>query len=105
MTALKHMFVLAALAATLSGCGGSDGNSSSGMASAPGSVPRGALLASPPAKVATLGPSDLLALLGGSALGKTFLQLAYTPACTITIYHLTYQPPIRTACSRRPPAP
>jgi len=51
----------------------------------------GALIDNPPAKVATLAPADLLALLAGSELGKTFLQLAYTPKCTITVYHLTYQ--------------
>jgi len=42
-------------------------------------------------KVTTLTPSDLQNLLAGSDLGKTFLQLAYTPQCTITVYHLTYQ--------------
>ena len=52
---------------------------------------RGALIANPPTKVATLAPSDLLTLLTGSDLGKTFLQLAYTPKCTLTVYHLTYQ--------------
>ena len=52
---------------------------------------RGDLIDKPPGKVATFAPSDLLALLGGSDLGKTFLQLAYTPKCTITVYRLTYQ--------------
>jgi hypothetical protein len=41
-------------------------------------------------KVKSFAPSDLLNLLAGSDLGKTFLQLAYTPECTITVYHLTY---------------
>ena len=41
--------------------------------------------------VATYSPSDLLTLLAGSDLGETFLQLAYTPKCTITVYHLSYQ--------------
>ena len=36
-------------------------------------------------------PTELLALLGGNDLGKTFLQLAYTPLCTITVYHMKYQ--------------
>jgi len=52
---------------------------------------RGALIDNPPVKVATFAPADLLTLLAGSDLGKTFLQLAYTPKCTITVYHLTYQ--------------
>ncbi len=51
---------------------------------------RGALINDPPSKVATYAPGDLLTLLTGSDLGKTFLQLAYTPLCTITVYHLTY---------------
>jgi hypothetical protein len=51
----------------------------------------GELLANPPAKVDTFTPSDLLTLLAGSDLGKTFLQLAYTPKCTLTVYHLTYE--------------
>ena len=51
----------------------------------------GTLIDNPPMKVMTLAPSDLLTLLAGSDLGKTFLQLAYTPKCTITVYHLTYQ--------------
>lgn len=60
--------------------------------STPAATPqRGDLIDNPPMKVATFGPSDLLTLLAGSDLGKTFLQLAYTPKCTITVYHLTYQ--------------
>ena len=51
---------------------------------------RGALIEDPPQKVATFAPDALLALLGGSDIGKTFLQLSYTPKCTITVYHLTY---------------
>jgi hypothetical protein len=57
----------------------------------PASPQRGDLIDNPPTKVATYAPSDLLQLLTGSDLGKTFLQLAYTPKCTITVYHLTYQ--------------
>jgi hypothetical protein len=78
-----------ALLGTLSACGGSDnGNSST---PAPAAMPqRGDLIDKPPAKVGTLAPSELLALLADSDLGKLFLQLAYTPKCTISVYHLTY---------------
>jgi Secretory lipase len=71
-------------------CGSKSG---SGTPSSPASAPpqRGALIQNPPATVASYSPSDLLTLLAGSDLGKTFLQLAYTPKCTITVYHLTYQ--------------
>ena len=43
---------------------------------------RGDLVNGPPTKVTTLAPSDLLALLGTSDLGKALLQLAYTPVCS-----------------------
>ncbi len=77
-------FVL--LASALAACGGGD-NHSSTMSATP---QRGALIEDPPQKVATFAPDALLALLGGSDLGKTFLQLSYTPKCTITVYHLVY---------------
>jgi Secretory lipase len=57
----------------------------------PATAQRGDLVNGPPTKVATLAPSDLLALLGMSDLGKALLQLAYTPKCTITVYHMTYE--------------
>jgi hypothetical protein len=81
------------LAAALAGCGSKGVSTSSTTGSMP-SAPapqRGDLVANPPAKVGTFAPSDLLTLLAGSDLGKTFLQLAYTPKCTLTVYHLTYQ--------------
>ena len=60
--------------------------------STPSATPqRGDLIDNPPKKVATYAPSDLLQLLTGSDLGQIFLQLAYTPKCTITVYHLTYE--------------
>ena len=86
LSALSLVVMLAALA----GCGHK--SESTPPASAPSTSPQaGALIDNPPTKVATFAPSDLLTLLAGSDLGKTFLQLAYTPKCTITVYHLTYQ--------------
>jgi hypothetical protein len=77
------------LATAVASCGS---KSQSPQAPPPSSNPqRGALIDNPPKKVATYAPSDLLTLLAGSDLGKIFLQLAYTPRCTITVYHLTYQ--------------
>ncbi len=90
MKRLGHLSSLILLAAALAGCSGK--SPSAPPSSAPSGTPqRGQLIDNPPNKVATYAPSDLLALLGGSDLGKTFLQLAYTPKCTITVYHLTYQ--------------
>jgi hypothetical protein len=83
--------VLLVLAIVLSSCGSK--GSSRLPAPAPSASPpqRGDLIANPPTRVATYAPGDLLTLLTGSDLGNTFLQLAYTPKCTITVYHLTYQ--------------
>ena len=88
--------VLVVIAAGLAGCHlGNDSNSSpsSGGSSSGGSAgtpERGTLIANPPALVASFTPDALLALLAGNQLGQTFLQLAYTPKCSISIYHLTY---------------
>jgi hypothetical protein len=55
-------------------------------------VQRGALLQSPPTMVATYSPAALAALLTGSSLGKTLVNvLNYAPLCTITVYQLDYQ--------------
>ena len=82
---------LLVLAAAMAGCG-SNNHSMPPPSSPPSAAPqRGALIDNPPNKVATFAPSDLLSLLAGSDLGKVFLQLAYTPKCTISVYHLTYQ--------------
>lgn len=75
----------------MAGCQGPGSSDDTGTSSTTPPPPQeGALITSPPAKVASFTPSDILELLAGSALGKTFLQLAYTPACTVTVYHLTY---------------
>ena len=84
------MLSLLVVAAALTACGGK--NSSPPPSSPPSSTPqRGDLIDNPPKTTATYAPSDLLTLLAGSDVGKVFLQLAYTPKCTITVYHLTYQ--------------
>jgi hypothetical protein len=82
-------YVTLALLGTLSACGGSDNGNS--MSPAPAAAPqRGDLIDKPPAIVGTFAPTDLLALLADSDVGKLLLQLAYTPKCTVTVYHLTY---------------
>jgi hypothetical protein len=88
---MRHLAGTLSLLAVLglTGCNGHDSGSSGSASSAPTPEP-GSLLASPPAEVASLAPDSLLTLLGGSPLGKTFLQLAYTPTCTVNVYHLTY---------------
>jgi poly(3-hydroxybutyrate) depolymerase len=86
MQTLLRALTLLALT-TLAACG--SGNDSDSSVTTP--VQRGDLVNGPPAKVTTLSPAELLALLGTSDLGKALLQLAYTPKCTITVYHMTYQ--------------
>ena len=84
------VLLLFAVATGLGACGdkGSDSSSSSPP---PATPQRGDLIDNRPTRVAIFAPSELQALLGGNALGQTFLQLAYTPKCTITVYHLTYR--------------
>ncbi len=89
MPSLPRAIVPLILILTLASCGGS--SSDGGPTPAPPATPqRGQLIDNPPQKVATYSPAQLLALLGGTDLGKTFLQLSYTPECTVTVYHLTY---------------
>ena len=78
------------MAAALGGCGS---NSHTPPPSPPPPVTpqRGDLIDNPPKEVASYAPNDLLQLLTGSDLGNLLLQLAYTPKCTTTVYHLTYQ--------------
>jgi hypothetical protein len=49
---------------------------------------RGALLQSPVQQTASYSPIELLASLSGSRFNQALLQLAYTPICTINVYHL-----------------
>jgi Prolyl oligopeptidase family len=81
---------LIALAAALGGCG-SNGHAPPPSPPPPVAPQRGDLIDNPPKKVASYAPNDLLQLLTGSDLGNLLLQLAYTPKCTTTVYHLTYQ--------------
>lgn len=90
MTFLSRLLRVLVVAAAVTACSGK--HSSTPPSSSPSSTPqRGDLIDNPPKKTATYAPSDLLTLLAGSDLGKVFLQLAYTPKCTITVYHLTYE--------------
>ena len=71
-----------------SGCGG-DANA---PAIAPMMTPqRGQLLTNPPMKVGSYSTTDLLTLLGMSALGKELVSLAPTPSCSVDVYQLQYE--------------
>ncbi len=51
----------------------------------------GQLLQSPPAQTGSYSVSDLLSLLSGDSDAAQLLQLAFTPACTVTVYHMEYE--------------
>jgi poly(3-hydroxybutyrate) depolymerase len=83
-TALSFSMLLVA------GCG-NQGVSTSPAAPTPSTPSRGTLLQSPPVRLASYAPAEILALLGGSDLGKLLLQTAYTPRCNIDIHQITYE--------------
>ena len=72
----------------LGACGNGD-NDNMPVLSAP--PQRGALLKSPPAKLASYSIADLLVRLTGSDVDESLLQLVYTPKCAIDIYQLQYE--------------
>jgi hypothetical protein len=87
-------FPLAVLLALLSACnwGGKDDASDSGSTPPPATGPmRGQLLTKPAPLVKSYSTTDILALLGGSDIGKELLSLAYTPKCGVDVYQLTYE--------------
>ena len=89
------LLVCAALSASmLSACGGaSDDSSMGGVISNPPPPPpsRGTLLESPPTKLASYSPSDLVTRLGGNDVGKALVDLALSPVCSVDVYQLKYQ--------------
>jgi pimeloyl-ACP methyl ester carboxylesterase len=51
----------------------------------------GALLQSPPTQTGAYSVSDLISLLAGNSDDAQLLKLVFTPACTVTVYHLQYE--------------
>jgi hypothetical protein len=87
----RSLIRLVIVALTILGSGACEHNNDGSPSSGTAASGRGALLQSPPVVMNTYAPADLLTLLGASDLGKTLLQLAYSPVCAITVYHLEYQ--------------
>lgn len=77
----------------LSACGGSgsSGSTSPAMGGSPPPPTEGQLTTSPPAKVASFSASDLLSMLGVDSIGKQLITIAYSPLCSIDVYHIQYQ--------------
>ncbi len=88
MRSIMRGFAVLMTALLLVACGGADQNAAPAPASTP---PRGTLLQSPPALVASYSVADLLAQLAGNDVGKLLLPLAYTPQCAINVYQLEYE--------------
>lgn len=83
--------LLAACAATalLAACHGSV-TASSGPPQSTTPQP-GQLLQSPPAQTGSYSVSDLLSMLTGNSDDAQLLKLAFSPACTVAVYHLEYE--------------
>jgi dienelactone hydrolase len=87
----KHLVGAAAVTMAIAGLASCGNNHNDQTSSAPATPQRGSLIQSPLQEVASYSTGDLLALLPGSSLGKTLLSLAYSPICTITVYHIEYE--------------
>jgi Prolyl oligopeptidase family len=78
------------LAATtlLSAC--NIGSSAPGSTATTSTPQRGQLLMNPPTASGTYSTSDILTLLAGNSTAAQFLQLSFSPTCTVTVYHIEY---------------
>jgi hypothetical protein len=84
-----HFLVASAAAVLLAACHGSVTGSSAPPQS---TTPQpGQLLQSPPARTGSYSVSDLLSMLTGNSDDAQLLKLAFTAACTVTVYHMQYE--------------
>ena len=84
-----RLLAASAAAALLAACHASvNGSSAPPQSTTP---QEGQLLQSPPAETGSYTVSDLLSLLSGDSDAAQLLSLAFTPACTVTVYHLQYE--------------
>lgn len=65
-----------------------NGSSSPSMPSPP---QPGQLLQSPPAKTGSYSVSDLLSMLSGDSDAAQLLKLAFSPPCSVDVYHMQYE--------------
>jgi len=89
---MKLLPLFALLAASLTGCGSHDkGDSTPPPAQSPPPAPaRGSLIQTPPARLASLSETDLLAKLVAGDNGAQIVQLLGEPSCSIDVYQLQY---------------
>ncbi len=84
-----NLLAASAAAALLAACNGSSNGSSAPPQST--TPQEGQLLQSPPAQTGSYSVSDLLSMLTGDSDAAQLLKLVFTPACTVTVYHLQYE--------------
>ncbi|HVS75727.1 MAG TPA: prolyl oligopeptidase family serine peptidase [Steroidobacteraceae bacterium] len=86
------ILAVAAAAVLLAACHvkvfGSSGSSGSSM---PPTPQPGQLLQSPPQKTGSYSVSDLLSMLSGNSDQAQLLKLAFSPVCSVDVYHLQYE--------------
>jgi hypothetical protein len=91
----RQPVALVALSAllVLGGCNGDgdDDEATTPPATQPAPPDRGDLLESPPAKLSSYTPSQLLGALGTNDIGKALVSLALSPNCGVDVYQLRYQ--------------
>jgi hypothetical protein len=78
---------LAAVVPLLAGCGGS-----SGVSTAPSStMPQEGQLLQSPQKTGSYSVSDLLSMLSGNSDAAQLATLAFSPVCSVDVYHIQYE--------------
>jgi Prolyl oligopeptidase family len=84
------IITLVAAATLLAACGGK-GGMSSGPSQLTPSTPQPGQLLQTPTKSGSYTVSDLLSLLSGDSDASQLLSLAFTPTCTVAVYHMEYE--------------
>jgi alpha-beta hydrolase superfamily lysophospholipase len=90
MFRLARILAVSAATALLAACHVSSSDSSSSPSSSTTPQP-GQLLQSPPQKTGSYTASDLLSLLSGNSDTGQLLKLAFSPVCSVDVYHLEYE--------------
>src|SRR3569833_4239528 len=90
MINLSRAFPLVVSLLLLSACNRGGKDDASDSTPPPPPPTRGQLLTKPAPLVKSYSTTDLLALLGGSDVGKELLSLAYTPKCGVVVFLLSF---------------
>jgi pimeloyl-ACP methyl ester carboxylesterase len=83
-----HLLPVLAVATLLAACGSDHDNAPS---TSPETPPTRGQLLSTPTMAGSYSAADLLSLLSSDPLGKLLLQLAFSPTCTVNVYHMEYE--------------